>query len=67
MNKPITIELGLHIRTIRNNLFHGGKFKGIYQEDISRNYILLQSAMIILNEWLDLNEDVKTLFLEDIY
>ena len=31
----------LSIRDVRNNLFHGGKFNGNYQKDVSRNYILL--------------------------
>ncbi|MCQ6960424.1 hypothetical protein [Mucilaginibacter aquariorum] len=52
-------KLCLHIRDIRNNLFHGGKFNGNYEPDISRNYILINSAIIILNAWLALNDSVK--------
>ncbi|WP_298221152.1 hypothetical protein [Flavobacterium sp.] len=59
-------RLSLSIRDIRNNLFHGGKFNGNYQEDISRNFILLKNSMIILNEWLNLNEQVKHNFLQPI-
>jgi hypothetical protein len=59
-------KLNLSIRDIRNNLFHGGKFNGNYQEDVSRNYILLKNSIIILDEWLSLNETVKQNFLTPI-
>jgi len=65
-NQPLINRLSLSIRDIRNNLFHGGKFNGNYQEDFSRNYILLRSAIIVLNYWLELNDDVKRNFLEPI-
>ena len=60
----LTNELGLHIRTIRNNLFHGGKFNGVYEPEISRNDILIRNALVILNEWLLLNQTVQNNFLE---
>jgi hypothetical protein len=59
-------KLSLSIRDIRNNLFHGGKFDGNYQEDVSRNYILLESSILIINEWLSLNATVESNFLEPI-
>ena len=59
-------KLSLSIRDIRNNLFHGGKFNGNYQEDISRNYILLKNSIIILNDWLSLSEPVRVNFLQPI-
>ena len=59
-------RLCLHIRDIRNNLFHGGKFNGVYQQDVSRNYKLIDSAMIILNEWLGLSREVQKHFLKDL-
>lgn len=59
-------KLGQSIRDIRNNLFHGGKFYGKYQEDVSRNYILLKNSIIILNEWLRLNNTVEQNFLGPI-
>ena len=65
-NTPLITQLSLHIRTIRNNLFHGGKFNGVYEPDVSRNYRLIRSSLIILNEWLSLNESVKNKFLERI-
>lgn len=49
-NAPLTLRLSLSIRDIRNNLFHGGKFQGTFQPEISRNYILLEKSIIILNE-----------------
>jgi hypothetical protein len=52
-------KLCLHIRDIRNNLFHGGKFNGKYEPDVSRNYILIKASITILNAWLDLNDNVK--------
>lgn len=63
---PLTSKLGLHIRTIRNNLFHGGKFVGVYEPDVSRNYILIQSSLVILNDWLDINENLRSHFLNDM-
>lgn len=63
LNDPEINKLSLSIRDIRNNLFHGGKFNGDYQADISRNYILLKNAIIILNDWLSLNDQVRHNFL----
>jgi hypothetical protein len=60
------IKLKLSICDIRNNLFHGGKFQGIYEEDVSRNYMLLRSSITILNYWLTLNARVNQLFSEHI-
>ena len=65
-NDPEINKLSLSIRDIRNNLFHGGKFNGNYQADISRNYILLKNAIIILNDWLSLSDQVRHNFLEPI-
>lgn len=65
-NDPEINKLSLSIRDIRNNLFHGGKFNGNYQADISRNYILLKNAIIILNDWLSLSEQVGKNFLKPI-
>lgn len=65
-NEPIVNRLCLSIRDIRNNLFHGGKFQGNYQEDVSRNYKLLKSSIVVLNEWLRLNDIVKDNFLQPI-
>ncbi len=65
-NEPQIHKICQHLRDIRNNLFHGGKFQGNYQEDVSRNYILLNNSIIILNEWLNLDSNVKRNFLTPI-
>lgn len=65
-NQPPINKLCLSIKDIRNNLFHGGKFNGNYQEDVSRNYILIKSSLEILNHWLQLNQTVKQNYLESI-
>lgn len=61
-----TIELGLCLRAIRNNLFHGGKFQGEMIPEVSRNHILLLSCLTIMNEWLTLEPNVERLFLEEV-
>ncbi len=63
---PEINKISLSIRDIRNNLFHGGKFNGNYQVDISRNYILLNNAIIILNDWLRLSDQVRLNFSKQI-
>lgn len=63
---PLINKLNISIRDIRNNLFHGGKFNGRYQKDVSRNYILLYHSIIILNEWLILNQKVKENFFNEL-
>ncbi|HZV70692.1 MAG TPA: hypothetical protein VFG10_14155 [Saprospiraceae bacterium] len=65
-NEPLINRLSLSIRDIRNNLFHGGKFNGVYQEDVSRNYILLHHSMVLLNNWLILSQPVREKFIEPI-
>jgi hypothetical protein len=59
-------KLKQHICDIRNNFFHGGKFQGIYHPDISRNYRLIEYALITLNYWLTLNINVNQSFSEQI-
>ena len=65
-NTPLTLRLSLSIRDIRNNLFHGGKFQGTFQPEISRNYRLLEKSIIILNEWLGMDRQVREKFTEPI-
>lgn len=65
-NTPDINRLCQAIRDIRNNLMHGGKFHGHFEPEVSRNFILLNSSLIILNEWIDLSEPVKQLFHEPI-
>jgi hypothetical protein len=63
-NDPLVKQLSLSIKDIRNNLFHGGKFNGYYQEDLSRNFYLLKHSIEILNFWLKLSDPVRQRFLE---
>ena len=65
-NEPLINKLSLTIRDIRNNLFHGGKFNGNYEQDVSRNFLLLKYSIIVLNEWLNLNVNVKENFSKSI-
>lgn len=65
-NVPLINKLSVSIRDVRNNLFHGGKFNGNYQEDVSRNFNLLKHSIVILNHWLELSPIVKQKFLEPI-
>ena len=55
-------KLRLHITDIRNNLFHGSKLDENLNPATSRNYNLLNSAIIVLNNWLELSPDVKKYF-----
>jgi len=70
-NKPELYKLVDHIKTVRNNLFHGGKFTSVvYDSDgareISRNEILLKHSMNILGKLVHLDSDVKNAFFEPI-
>jgi hypothetical protein len=60
-------KLNQYIRRIRNNLFHGGKFNNDNIPELSRNSILMTSALVILNNWLELHQEVRGLFLAEIY
>jgi len=59
-------DLCLHIRRIRNNLFHGGKFS-ISDVDTTRNKKLIDSSILILEAFKDLDSCVKSNFDEDSY
>jgi len=49
--------LSVLIRGVRNNLFHGGKFR----YDRPRDPKLIQHSMVILEAWAQCNDDVKRL------
>lgn len=66
VNEPEINRVGLSIRDVRNNLFHGGKFQGNFQQDVSRNYILLKNSIIVLNDWLRLSDAVRESYLQPI-
>lgn len=58
--------LKLYIKTIRNNLFHGGKFYGRMHPEDSRNYKLLLNGIIVMDELISLNKSVNKNFLAPI-
>jgi len=52
-----------YLRRVRNNLLHGGKFYGGIETG-SRNWDLILNSMIIIEHWIDLNENVRVKFRE---
>ena len=52
-------KLLLLIRRVRNNLFHGGKFDIEVHEKRERTTKLLKYGLIILEQCLNTNQDVK--------
>lgn len=56
-------ELLIVIRGVRNNLFHGSKRLAIIEQ--SRNKDLLNYSLIVLNECLTIDKDVRHKFLEE--
>lgn len=54
------------IGTVRNNLFHGGKFSQFPVQDASRDEALLMYAKELLFELLELDAEVRRQFFEGI-
>ena len=54
-NMNDTVWLSVLIRGVRNNLFHGGKFR----YDRPRDTELIKSSLIILEAWAELHPDVE--------
>jgi hypothetical protein len=54
-NSSDTEKLAIYIRRVRNNLFHGGKFRYERPRDLE----LIQHAMVILESWAQLDKDIK--------
>ncbi len=52
------------VRTIRNNLFHGGKYPLRPVDDDARNPRLLEAGITVLEQCLDLSERVRETFKE---
>ncbi len=65
--QSVVKQLNIYIRRIRNNLLHGGKFNGNYTPEVSKNYMLLKSAIIIMNYWINLDNEIKELFNTDVF
>lgn len=64
-NASLTYKLGVYIRRVRNNLMHGGKYNGNYNLE-TRNFQLINASIVLLDYFLELDEDVKTNFLNTI-
>ncbi|MEX2596399.1 MAG: hypothetical protein WEC59_05650 [Salibacteraceae bacterium] len=54
-----TNKASTHIRTIRNNLFHGAKFEEGFSEANTRNTRLIEMCITILEYWLTLDARVS--------
>tara|TARA_B000000460_G_C21457206_1_gene366403 strand:+ start:247 stop:714 length:468 start_codon:yes stop_codon:yes gene_type:complete len=61
-NTPELKKLVDIITTIRNNLFHGGKYGEREWDNEDRVKKLLESSIFVLNDWLELNEDINFYF-----
>lgn len=46
------------IKRVRNNFFHGGKYRDLVVEDSLRNSTLLYHSLLVLNECLYLDNEV---------
>jgi len=57
-----TQQLILMIRTVRNNLFHGGKYLPTGENEVGRNRKLVESSLIVLGRCIDLDDAVMTSF-----
>lgn len=60
-----------HIKTVRNNLFHGGKFEfigydSVGVEEISRNHELIEHSIKILEMLIGFNSDVRKAYTESV-
>jgi hypothetical protein len=50
------------VSTVRNNLFHGGKYPVGPIDDVARNQNLLRAAITVLDQCLELSERVRAVF-----
>ena len=48
------------VRTVRNNLFHGGKYLPFGENEQGRNQKLVESALIVLQFCVEIDPDVST-------
>jgi hypothetical protein len=63
-DKPLLCWLTDMVCTVRNNLFHGGKFPFARIKDPARDPDLLKHSLTILEACLELNPKVKGKFME---
>jgi hypothetical protein len=58
-NQKSTQQVIRMVRTVRNNLFHGGKFLPNGEQEPGRNQELVASSLIILKVCISLNAEVN--------
>ena len=54
------------VRTVRNNLFHGGKYNIEVHEEVERTELLLQNSLTILMACLRLSQEVERQFIQAV-
>lgn len=59
-NQKSTQQLLLIVRSVRNNLFHGGKFLPEGELEAGRNQKLVETALLVLSACISLNPKVQT-------
>lgn len=57
-----TQQILLMVRTVRNNLFHGGKYLPNGEQEVNRNQLLIQHSLTVLIACLELNQEVRNSF-----
>lgn len=58
-NQRVTHQLLRFVRTVRNNLFHGGKYLPTGELEPGRNEALVNASLCIIHSCIELNERVK--------
>ncbi|WP_137169898.1 hypothetical protein [Marinomonas sp. FW-1] len=58
-NQRTTQQIIRFVRTVRNNLFHGGKFLPTGEVESGRNEALVKSSLKIIKACIEVNERVK--------
>lgn len=61
-NTPVLKKLTDIILCIRNNLFHGGKYGHKSWDDKDRASILLNNSVIVMKDWLNIDEQLSVHF-----
>lgn len=62
----ITCNLKVYIKRVRNNLFHGAKFSGQDETQLTRDFALIRASLHILKEWSQLIPEVREKFEQPI-
>ncbi|RYG10867.1 MAG: hypothetical protein EOO07_21465 [Chitinophagaceae bacterium] len=58
-NQRNTQQIIRFVRTVRNNLFHGGKYIPNGEQEVGRNEALVNASLLVLKTCLELNAVVK--------